>query len=110
MAASASARVVRQADVRLHPTQGVTDTGLGGCACPASRCASEAHLAADRGHLTAQEAGRVAATAGARRLVLTHFSQRYDDPAAFGVEAPRYHDDTVVGEDLRRVAMPERAT
>jgi ribonuclease BN (tRNA processing enzyme) len=37
--------------------------------------------------LTAAQAGRVAAECGVRRLVLTHFSQRYDDPARYRAEA-----------------------
>lgn len=37
-----------------------------------------AHLAAPRGHSTAREAGEIARRAGARCLVLGHFSQRYD--------------------------------
>ena len=55
-------------------------------------------------------AGRgAAAEAGARRLVLTHFSQRYgDDGEPFGREAREAHDDVVVAEDGMRVAVPRR--
>jgi ribonuclease Z len=59
-------------------------------------------------HLTAAQAARIAAEAGARRLVLTHFSQRYADPRAFLEEASAIFDDVVVAEDLDRVPVPQR--
>ena len=46
--------------------------------CESTFADTEAALAQDYGHLTARQAGRIAAEAGARLLVLTHFSQRYD--------------------------------
>lgn len=46
-----------------------------------------AHLAAPRGHSTAAEAGRIATMAGARQLVLGHYSKRYDNDEAFVAEA-----------------------
>jgi ribonuclease Z len=66
-------------------------------------------LAEAYGHLTAAQAARVAAECGVRRLVLTHFSQRYEDPTLFAAEAARHFDgDIVVAEDLMRVAVPPR--
>lgn len=66
-------------------------------------------LARDYGHLTAREAATVAAEAGVRGLVLTHFSQRYDDPRAFGAEAAEVYDgEVVVARDLLRVPVPSR--
>ncbi|KAA2259512.1 ribonuclease Z [Solihabitans fulvus] len=63
------------------------------------------------GHLTAAQAARVAAESGVRRLVLTHFSQRYPDPTAFHAEAAEVFDgDIVVAEDLARIPVPKRAT
>jgi ribonuclease Z len=70
----------------------------------------DADLARRYGHLTAAQAGRVAAESGVRRLVLTHFSQRYPDPRAFEDEARRYFaGDLVVAADLTRVPVPARA-
>jgi ribonuclease Z len=70
---------------------------------------SEADLATAYGHLTAAQAARVAAESGVRLLVLTHFSQRYDDPSAFSAEAAEYFDGhVVVAEDLTRIRMPPR--
>jgi ribonuclease Z len=69
----------------------------------------DAALAAAYGHLTARQAGAVAATCGVRRLVLTHFSQRYADPARFHAEAAAVYDgEIVVAQDLARVPVPER--
>ncbi len=70
---------------------------------------ADGDLAAAYGHLTAGEAARVAAECGVRRLVLTHFSQRYDDPGALAAEAERWFDgDVVVAADLERVPVPPR--
>lgn len=69
----------------------------------------DATLAAEYGHLTAAQAARVAAESGVRTLVLTHFSQRYQDPVRFHDEATRYFaGDIVVADDLARIAVPPR--
>ncbi|WP_327011036.1 ribonuclease Z [Dactylosporangium sp. NBC_01737] len=69
----------------------------------------DAGLAAAHGHLTAGQAARVAAECGVRTLVLTHFSQRYDDPTRFAEEAAKAFDgEVVVAEDLTRVRVPAR--
>jgi ribonuclease Z len=71
----------------------------------------DADIAASYGHLTARQAGELAAQGGVRRLVLTHFSQRYgDDAAPFVAEAAAVFDGEIVGaRDLDRVEVPERA-
>ncbi|MEV0129901.1 ribonuclease Z [Dactylosporangium sp. NPDC050688] len=69
----------------------------------------DAGLAAAHGHLTAGQAARVAAECGVRTLVLTHFSQRYDEPERFADEAAKAFDgEVVVAEDLTRVRVPAR--
>jgi ribonuclease Z len=70
---------------------------------------ADAALADEYGHLTAGQAAGVAAECGVRRLVLTHFSQRYAEPARFGEEAAAVFDgEIVVAEDLMRVSVPPR--
>ncbi|MFE9188713.1 ribonuclease Z [Micromonospora sp. NPDC007208] len=70
---------------------------------------SEAALAAEVGHLTAAQAARVATESGVRRLVLTHFSQRYTDPRRFHDEARVHFDgDLIIAEDLTTVQLPPR--
>ncbi|MFJ5288411.1 MULTISPECIES: ribonuclease Z [unclassified Streptomyces] len=72
----------------------------------------DARLAADHGHLTAGQAGRIARDAGVRHLVLTHFSQRYPDPAEFGrqARAAGFDGELTVADDLMRVPVPTRHT
>ena len=64
------------------------------------------HLATEFGHMTALQAGRLARVAGARRLVLSHFSRRYDDVRAFGREARLEFDDVVIAADFDRIPIP----
>jgi ribonuclease Z len=65
-------------------------------------------LAQQYGHLTAEQAGRAAMGAGVRRLVLSHYSERYDDPESFAVQAREHHDDVVAAVDLMTVPAPGR--
>ncbi|MBC9716215.1 ribonuclease Z [Streptomyces sp. TRM66268-LWL] len=67
-------------------------------------------LAEDHGHLTAGQAAAVARDAGVRHLVLTHFSQRYTDPAEFErqARAAGFEGELTVAADLMRVAVPKR--
>jgi ribonuclease Z len=79
--------------------------------CESTFAGAEAALARDYGHLTAGQAGRIAAEAGVRRLVLTHFSQRYD---ATGTErlaaeaAEAFGGDVLLARDLDRIPVPPR--
>ncbi|GAA4224767.1 ribonuclease Z [Actinomadura meridiana] len=73
----------------------------------------DAALAAEYGHLTAAQAARVAADAGVRHLVLTHFSERYraEDEPRFAAEAAKAFDGEItLVHDLDRIAMPRRRT
>ncbi|TDP97535.1 ribonuclease Z [Labedaea rhizosphaerae] len=66
-------------------------------------------LAHDYGHLTAGQAGKVAAESGVRTLVLTHFSQRYQDFTGHHDEAAEHFGGSiVVADDLMRIPVPKR--
>jgi ribonuclease Z len=76
--------------------------------CESTYLQTEAHLAAAYGHLTAAQAAQLAVEAGARRLVLTHYSQRHPDEQVFLEEAGPIFPDTVVVRDLDIIPVPPR--
>ena len=77
--------------------------------CEATYAAADGELAAAYGHLTARDAGQIAAGGHARRLVLTHFSQRYADLTPLLRRRGAEHDDVVLARDLDRMPVPARA-
>jgi ribonuclease Z len=80
--------------------------------CESPFAEAEAGLAREYGHLTAGQAGRIAAESGARLLVLTHFSQRYDagflDGRLAGEAASAFGGTVVLARDLDRIPVPSR--
>ena len=67
------------------------------------------HEKAERsGHATAREAAEIAVAAGARRLLLGHFSSRYDTPAPLVEEARTVFPATEAAEEGKRYAIPQR--
>ena len=57
------------------------------------------------GHSTARQAAEVARDAGAKRLLLTHFSARYQDPAPLVKEAREVFAETEAAVELERYAV-----
>jgi ribonuclease Z len=79
--------------------------------CESTFADADKPLADQYGHLTAGQAGQIAAEAGARRLVLTHFSQRYDEPGMAQLHrdaSAAYDGDIIVAADLDRIDVPPR--
>ena len=79
--------------------------------CESTFADTEAALAQEYGHLTARQAGRIAEEAGARLLVLTHFSQRYhpaDGQRLAGEAASAFGGEIVLARDLARIPVPPR--
>lgn len=74
--------------------------------CEATFLEGESFLASEYGHLTAREAATIAREAGVGRLVLTHLSSRYPDPAGHLAEASEVFPDVIVAEDLTTVELP----
>lgn len=57
------------------------------------------------GHSTAAQAARTALDAGARRLLITHFSSRYPDASSLLQEARGIFPDTALAEDLVEIEV-----
>ncbi len=71
----------------------------------------EAQRARETGHATAREAAEVAAAAGARKLVLTHFSARYShDPSELVRQARERFPETIGARDGLEVDIPYAGT
>ncbi len=67
----------------------------------------EAQRAGETGHSTAREAATIAARAGARKLVLTHFSARYSrDPSDLEREAKELFPSVSCARDGMEVDVP----
>jgi ribonuclease Z len=67
----------------------------------------EAERAIETGHSTAREAAQVAAGAGVKRLVLTHFSARYSrDPSDLDREAKQVFSAVTIARDGMEIEIP----
>jgi ribonuclease Z len=74
--------------------------------CEATFLESEVDLAVEYHHLTARQAATIAREAGARLLVLTHFSARYTDLDGHRREAAEVFPDVIIAEDLAVIPFP----
>lgn len=77
--------------------------------CESTFLDDEVAMARDFGHLTARQAATIAREAGARTLVLAHYSQRHPDNEEFLREAAAIHPDVRAASDLDVIPFPSRA-
>ena len=56
-------------------------------------------------HLTVKQAALIASENNAKRLVITHLSQRYKTPSEVLTEAKEYFPDSVVAEDFMKIKV-----
>ncbi len=61
--------------------------------------------ALETGHATARQAAEVARDAGAKRLLLTHFSARYETPAPLVAEARAVFENTDAAREVETVRL-----
>jgi ribonuclease Z len=79
--------------------------------CESTFGQGQADLAREAGHLTAAQAGQIAAESGARLLVLTHFSQRYESEGTDQLQAEAtsvFGGEVILARDLDRIPVPAR--
>jgi ribonuclease Z len=104
-------RVAFIMDTRLCEAAFALGDGADMVVCESTFADDEAALAREYGHLTAGQAGRIAAESGARLLVLTHFSQRYErrDGQQLAAQAAAvFGGPVVLAQDLDRIPVPSR--
>lgn len=95
-------------DTRLCDNAYELARGVDLLVCESTYLHQDVDKAHSNGHMTARQAAMVARDAGARRLVLTHFSQRYQSTKPFLAEARELHDDVVAARDGDVVPVPKR--
>jgi ribonuclease Z len=95
-------------DTRLCDAAVELAAGVDLLVCESTFLDAEQSLADQFQHLTARQAAWLAREAGARRLVLTHFSQRHAGEEEFLREARAVFPEVVAAHDLLRVPVPQR--
>ena len=76
--------------------------------CEATYLETEAQQANEYMHMTARQAAILARDAGAKQLILTHFSQRYMSLNEHLAQAREVFPNTRVARDLDVFAFPKR--
>ncbi|WP_420422006.1 ribonuclease Z [Simkania sp.] len=75
--------------------------------CESTYLEEHRDLAFSHEHMTAKQAAEIAKEAGAKQLILTHFSARYRDLAPFVEEAKTIFPNVDVADDFKRFLFPK---
>lgn len=73
--------------------------------CDSTYNSNQERLAEEYGHLTARQAAQIASRVNAKKLILTHFSQRYKDIKDVLNEATDIFPDTTAAYDFMKVEL-----
>ncbi|HVE58011.1 MAG TPA: ribonuclease Z [Pyrinomonadaceae bacterium] len=76
--------------------------------CESTYLKTETTEAIARGHLTSEQAAQIARDSNAGLLILTHFSQRYQNIQDFLLEAQTIHQNSIAVRDGDFVDFPKR--
>jgi ribonuclease Z len=74
--------------------------------CESTYLEEHKDLAVAHNHMTAKQAATIAKNAGAKQLVLTHFSARYRDLEPFSEEAKEIFENVDTADDFKRFDFP----
>ena len=77
--------------------------------CESTYLSNEIVDATKNGHLTSKQAAEIAKIAKVEKLVLTHFSQRYNSTKEFVREAREVHENTVAVSDGDQIEILRRS-
>ncbi len=98
-------------DTRLCDNAFALAEGADMLICESTYLHEDEDKARDNGHLTARQAARIARESGARQLILTHFSRRYERSAPFLAEAREEYPEgeILAAKDFDVIPLPKRA-
>ncbi|MDE7426588.1 MAG: ribonuclease Z [Muribaculaceae bacterium] len=92
-------------DTAYNPRVAVSVKGVDTLYHEATYLAEYETKASARGHSTARQAAMTAAAAGARRLVMGHYSKRYEDTGAFEAEASEIFPNSIAATEGMTIEM-----
>ncbi len=92
------------ADTRLCPACDLIAANCDLLLCESTYLAEDEQIARENGHLTSRQAAAIAAKNNVKTLVITHFSQLYQDREKLLLkEAREIFTNTIMAEDLMTV-------